>query len=230
MLFKLLLEFWRQGQLEHWRVQPEDLRQHPGRVLSRQFPSVGRAFIGRKVFAFFERDGDRPAGIGIHEQVVLGQKAGEEHTVPMLVPNFFDQPVKFLRFPFGMALVTQLTSVNTQTSPKIGFFIRHVRECGCFANAQLLKRCFGGAFGHSPRRFYSALQLVPKGLFKRLHTGVLSNNHGALSKGCGKVLAGFIEPCLEVCLGLQRPTGQMDGLGRRLHHFSRLRLNLIEAG
>ena len=59
-------------------------------VAGGQVPGVGRAFLGGQLGALVQRDRHARR---VHQQVVLGQEAGEEHAVPLLVGDLLDQPL-----------------------------------------------------------------------------------------------------------------------------------------
>ncbi len=74
---QLVLMLRWQHQLEDRGTLPEYLRQHAGGETGGQLPAVGRAFIGGKVFTLFEGDRHGVIRVGIHQQVVIRQEAGE---------------------------------------------------------------------------------------------------------------------------------------------------------
>ena len=146
--------------MEDRRVEPEDLRQHAGGEAGSQFPAVGRAFTGGEVFTLSEGDCHRIIRVWIHQQVVLGQEAGKQHTVPVLVGDLFDQAVDLLDLGLGMAHVAQLPSVNPETAAQLPVLSAQVGKGRCFANTELFQRSTSGVLGDVTRIPDGTLELV----------------------------------------------------------------------
>ena len=140
-----LLMLRRQGELKHRGIWSEDLRQHAGRKPGGQLPAVGRAFIGGQVFTLFEGDGHGTVRVRIHQQVVLGQEAGKEHAVPVLVGHLFDETVHGLFFP-AVEGVSELAAVNAQSLAQTALIGRKMGIGFCLPYSELPKG--------SPRRFF----------------------------------------------------------------------------
>ena len=115
---QFLLMLGGQGELKYRRIEAKDLRQHAGGKPGGQFPTVGRAFIGSEVFTLFEGDRHRIVRVGIHQQIVLGQEAGKQHAVPVLVGDLFDQAVHGLDLA-AVQGITQLAAVNAQLAAQL---------------------------------------------------------------------------------------------------------------
>ena len=101
--FQLLAVLQGEGNVGHGQVGLEHLRQHGVGETGGKRPLV-HAFIALparavvlfgKRFALVQRDGD--AHFRFDEQVVLGQEAGEQHPVPVLVGALLRQMVDGLR-------------------------------------------------------------------------------------------------------------------------------------
>ena len=93
----------------------ENAREHRFRERRRERPGVG-ALLTRQIFALLHRD--RDAGGGLHEQVVLGEEAGEHHAVPVLVRDLAHEPVHRLR-PARAQRVPELPAVEPQAVPEL---------------------------------------------------------------------------------------------------------------
>lgn len=106
--FQFLLMLRRQDQLEDRGVEPEDLWQHTGGEPGGQLPAIGGAFLGSQLLAFLQSN----CHTVIHQQIVLGQKAGKEHAVPVFVGNLFNQTVHGLDLATIQG-IAQLTAVDT---------------------------------------------------------------------------------------------------------------------
>ena len=69
-------------------VGGKDAGQHARRIARGQLPGVARALLGGQLGAVAQRHGH---ALRVHEQVVLGQKAGEQHAVPGAVGDLLHQ-------------------------------------------------------------------------------------------------------------------------------------------
>ncbi|MNL06982.1 hypothetical protein D3C87_1276390 [compost metagenome] len=57
------------------------------------------------------------------EEVPLGQKAGEQHTMPMRVGRSLNQPLYLLLFGIFVEPVAKCPRVRPQTTPKLFFLL-----------------------------------------------------------------------------------------------------------
>ena len=123
------------------------MRQHVGGETSGQFPAIGCAFLGGEVFAFFEGDCYGIIRVGIHQQIILRQEAGEQHPMPVLVGDLFHQKARGL-FAIRLAVIAQLPAVGPQATAQVAGLFGQVRIGGGFVCANLSQRRPGGGFGH----------------------------------------------------------------------------------
>ena len=101
-----------EGDAEQRIVGPEDLREQPGGVAHGEGGAVGRLLHAEdfRVVAVLQRDG---RAIGHHQEVVLGEEAGEEELVPMLVGAFEHEAAGLLRF-VGSQMVAKLSAAGAE--------------------------------------------------------------------------------------------------------------------
>ena len=156
---QFLLVLRRQDQFEDRRIEPEDLWQHAGGEPGRKLPSVGRTFIGGEVFTLFEGDGHGVIRVGIHQQIVLGQEAGKQHSVPVLVGDFFHKTIGSL-FTIRFTVIAQLPSMHSQTAAQVAIRFVQMRIGVGFPYAKLLQCGLGSGFGNITRILDGALELM----------------------------------------------------------------------
>ena len=56
--------------------------------------------------------------LGVSEEPVLGEKAGEEHPVPVLVRNFVDEMVQTLGVGLAILQVSDLPTAQPESVPE----------------------------------------------------------------------------------------------------------------
>ena len=177
--FQPLLMLRGQSQLKNRRVQPENLWQHAGSKAGGQLPAVGCTFIGGQVFTFFKRHRHRIIRVWIHQQIVLGQKAGKEHTVPVLVGDFFHQTIHVLHF-IAVQGIPKLPAMRSQTAAQLALRLGKVRGHGLLVHAKLTQRGTGCGFRYDTRFPDGALQT----------TAEISVEGGHRLNPCSTVMAG----------------------------------------
>jgi hypothetical protein len=99
--------FGGQAHLGGRRAGVEDPGQHARGEASGDLPGVAVAGLQRQVGAVLQAH--RRAG-GVHQQLILGQEAGEEHAVPLLVGDLLDQQ----RGAGGHIAVAELAGAGAQ--------------------------------------------------------------------------------------------------------------------
>jgi hypothetical protein len=97
----------REGQLEHRALRLEHLRQHAGGQLAGQLPVVLAPRLHRRVGSCTSRSQSSSDTGGARlpqQQAVLGQEAGEQHAVPVLVGDFPHQVLQALGVVLGLGI------------------------------------------------------------------------------------------------------------------------------
>ena len=101
----------RQRDLQHRIARAEDLREHALREVARKHQPV-LAPLARELAALVQRE--RHARLGLDEQLVLREEAGEQHAMPVLVGALVLQPLDALRLLAFVELVSELPAVCAQ--------------------------------------------------------------------------------------------------------------------
>lgn len=120
-LLQDIAAFGCQARLRGGIVGEEDAGQHKGGITGSQFPGAGRAFLQSQLGAILQRDGH---AVRVQEQVVLGQEAGEQHAVPLLVGDLLDQ----LWNAFGLAAAAELSGLGAEGAAEHLRLLAHRRE------------------------------------------------------------------------------------------------------
>ena len=92
--FHLIIE--RDGEIQHRVIPPEDTGQRATGESASQIEAIARTEFRSEFLALLQRDGHRSVGLIGDEQMVLGEEAGEEQAVPVLVGGQFGQVVDVL--------------------------------------------------------------------------------------------------------------------------------------
>ena len=152
-------------------VCPENLRQHPRGVPGGQRPAVG-PFASRQLFALFQRYRDT---VGVHQELILSQEAGEEHLVPMLVSAL---PVKMVDALLAVCLkhVAKLPAPGPELDTQIPLRGREVPRRLGLVDRQPLQCRPGAVFGRIAGRNDGPPQLVSQRTAQRLHRRSLPLN------------------------------------------------------
>src|SRR5207253_1803327 len=95
-------------------IRAKNLWQHPAGILSGQDEAVLGSFVLGQFIAFGQTD---RYTIGVHEQMVLSQKPGKEHPMPIFVGEFLGKLVDLL-FTVWFAQVTRLSGPGAQPIPE----------------------------------------------------------------------------------------------------------------
>ena len=107
--FEFLPCLWGEGELQHRIVPVEDLRKHSFRAPRRELPGIHTLAVCQFP-AVFQRQVDTV--FRVSEEPVLGQKAGEEHPVPVLIRDFVDEMVQLWGVGFPIELVPGLPAAH----------------------------------------------------------------------------------------------------------------------
>jgi len=99
--------------LEGWVVGPEYAGQHALREVRGQRPRV-LAPLPRQLLALGHGNGN--SRLRLDQELVLRQKAGEEHAVPVLVGDLMGEAIDFLRAARTIPHVAELPAVGAQAS------------------------------------------------------------------------------------------------------------------
>ena len=140
----------RKGEFKHRAVRLEHLRQHARRQLARQLPLGFGTQVAKRVGVFGQRGAvvqrHRRARLP-HQQTVLGQKAGKQHAVPVLVGHFPNQTLHRLGVVSCLG-IAQRAAVGAQAAAQ-GFFVvgKVVGGLG-LTHSQLGQRGAGAVFSH----------------------------------------------------------------------------------
>ena len=147
---QLALVLGRKGQLEHRALRLEHLRQHARGELAGQLPLRLRAQVHGRVgflhqgFAVVQRHG----GAWLpQQQAVLGQEAGKQHAVPVLVGRFPGQVLQALGV-VGRLGIAQRTAVRAQAAAQGLQLIGQVVGGPGFAHGQLAQGRAGALLSH----------------------------------------------------------------------------------
>jgi hypothetical protein len=151
--------FGRERHLEGGVVRPEDARQHARGGAARVAPGILAAFA-REIFALGHRD--RDPRLRLDQELVLGQEAGEEHSVPVLVGHLVGEALDFLNVIRGIAPIAELATVRAEPLPKMLLVCRHSRVRPRAVDRERLERPAGAGLGHAAGVLYGAFELLPK--------------------------------------------------------------------
>jgi hypothetical protein len=125
-------------------VGAKHLRQHAAGVPGRQDEAVCRRRIGtRRQFVAF-RQADRHA-IRVHQQMILGQEPGEQHSMPIFVSEFLRELVDRLRLVV-VPQISRLLPPRPQLIPQVFFPGSEMRKRFRRFDGPLLQRRTGGLF------------------------------------------------------------------------------------
>ena len=102
--------FPREPYLENRVIGPKHLRQHPLGKAGRQRPLVKIPSSFARFLAFLQCHGNSEGGL--YEQMVLREKSGEQHAVPVLVGAFVHQTVDGLISGSCISSVAELAGVR----------------------------------------------------------------------------------------------------------------------
>ncbi|HOF31407.1 MAG TPA: hypothetical protein PK441_11210, partial [Burkholderiaceae bacterium] len=127
------------AQLEHRRAGLEHLRQHAGGQRAGQLPAAFGAFVGGQLVALFQGDGHAV----VHQQVVVGQKAGEQHAVPVLVGHLLGEVVHGLHLA-AVQGIAQLPAVGAQAAAQLTVLFAQVSKGRGLTHTKLFQRGTGG--------------------------------------------------------------------------------------
>ena len=102
------------GEIQHGIVPPEDAGESEAGKAAGEIEAIpGFEFRG-KFLTFLQRDRDEAIGLVGDEEVVLGEEAGEEQAVPVLVGGEFAQVIDVLA---PRACVASIAPENPKTRP-----------------------------------------------------------------------------------------------------------------
>jgi len=126
-----------EGNLQERVVRPENLREHPLGAAADVIPDIRLSAFLLSPFAFLlgqflgliERD--RHARFRLDQQAVLGQKAGEEHAMPVLVSALTGEMsnlvVHAAAVRFGKPSIPELTSTRAEVVAQFPLVRCHMR-------------------------------------------------------------------------------------------------------
>ena len=163
---QLLPGLGRQGDGEGGVVAAEDAGQHPLREAPGHGPAILSPLAGQ-LLAIGQRDGD--AFFGLDQQVVLGQEAGEQHAVPVLVGDLVGEALDLLHAGRRVEAVAELTPVRAEPPPQVLLVRRQRRVRPSIADGQHPQGAEGAGLAGPAGRLDCRRELVAKFAGQRLH-------------------------------------------------------------
>ena len=115
--------FSRELDLECRMVRAEHLRKHAVGVARRERPPV-QPLLLRQLLALLQRD--RDARARLDEKIVLRQKTGEQHAVPVLVGALMHEVIDTLASRARVAPISELSSMGAQAIAQSTLLWTHV--------------------------------------------------------------------------------------------------------
>jgi hypothetical protein len=114
--------------------------------------------------------GNRNLTVRLDQEFVLGEKASEQHSMPMLVGALPFQSRYLLRTALVISLIAELATVSAQAIAKLPLVGSHARPGFVMMDRQLLFENFDGAFLAYRAGFpNSSFKLLPEFACKCLH-------------------------------------------------------------
>ncbi len=118
----------------------EDARQHQAGVARSELPGIGLALLGGQLGTLLQGRGHASR---VHQQVVLGQEAGEQHAVPLHIGDLLDQQ----REPGLAMIIAKLLGARAQGGAQAALLVGHGRKRVVAIDSQRSDSSCGGALG-----------------------------------------------------------------------------------
>ena len=152
--------------LEYRMIRSEHLRQHLVCEARGERPLVN-AFLSGQFFALLHGDGDFHRRF--YEQIVLGEKAGEQHAVPVLIGTLVHEMIDPITARTRIGTITKLAGMCAQLLAQPALGRRHVRIRLVVVHGERLQRNAGAALSYISGLDDRALELSAKLSGKCLH-------------------------------------------------------------
>ncbi len=136
-----------QAQLQHRVVAAKDAGQDLGCEAAGEVEAVAGPQLGGQLAALLQGDGDCAVLLVRVEQVVLGQEAGEEQPVPVLVGGGLRQVVDGLGAGALVHPVAQGAPAGAQPVAEQALVHRHVAAVFVLVDGEVLQGGAGGGLG-----------------------------------------------------------------------------------
>ena len=137
----------RELNFEYRMVRSEYLRQQAVGEARGERPLVD-AFLLGQLFAFVQGNGN--AHLRLDEQVILGEKAGEQHAVPVLEGALMHQPVDRLTSRARIEAITELAGMRAQPPAQGALLRAHVPVGLVVTHGKRLQGVARAGFRHVP--------------------------------------------------------------------------------
>ena len=146
-------------------IGPKYLGQHLVSKPPRHRPFVD-VLVLRQLLALLQRNGD--AFLRLDEQMVLGEKSGEQHSVPVLVGAFVYQ-VRDGLFPRAITPVSELAGVGAQPPAQRALLFAHMLVSFAMMHGERLQRRTSAGLRHVASLHHSSFKVSSDFSRKGLH-------------------------------------------------------------